>query len=87
MRTVINWPDAYDTMSGMDRFCGGPEHEDRTAMAFYYEAKPIVEKAVENLEAQIDKLQLQVNELKAAKPKLRYHSDLGIWYVVPKESK
>lgn len=86
MRTKIVWPDTYDTMSGMDRFCGGHEYEDRTAFAFFREAKPIVDRAIHNLEQEIDHLNFEIQKLKANKPKLRFNAELGIWYVVPKEA-
>lgn len=85
MRTVIKWPDTTTYMSGMDRFCGGPEYEDRTAGDYYREAKPLVDRAVHNLEQEIDHLNFEIQKLKAAKPKLRFNSALGIWYVAPKE--
>ena len=70
----------------MDRFCGGPEHEDRTADNFYREAKPLVDLAIHNLEQEIDHLNFEIEKLKAAKPKLRYNSELKLWFVVEKEA-
>lgn len=87
MRTKINWPEPYIELSGMDRFCGGGAHEDRLAVDFYREAKPIVDRAIRNLEEEIDQLKFQIQDLKAAKPKLRFNSELGVWYVAPKEKK
>lgn len=87
MRTKIDWPDTMQEMSGMDRFCGGPSHEDYDANTYKRWVKPIVEEAIINLENEIDRLEQKVAKLKSEKPKLRYDKTLDIWYVVPKEKK
>jgi len=68
----------------MDQFCGGPSHEEYGASSYRHWVKPLVERAIIGLENEIDNLKLEVEKLKAAKPKLRFNSALGIWYVVPK---
>lgn len=85
MRTRINWPDTYTHMSGMDRFCGGPEYEDISASDFLHWAKPIVDSAIINLETEIDELQLEVNRLKnlvSEKPRVKYNNDIQAWVIV-----
>lgn len=69
----------------MDRFCGGPSHEDISADHFYSMAKPIVNDAILSLEQEIDQLQLEVvrlNELVSKKPKVKYRADIGAWVIV-----
>jgi len=86
MRTKINWPDTTYAMSGMDTFCGGPSHEDRTANSYYREVKPMVERIVHNLEQEIDLLNAELNrlkeELKSTKPRVKYNQGSGVWELV-----
>lgn len=86
MRTKIEWPDTSRKLSGMDRFCGGPSHEDYSADTYYRWVKPLVDRAIHNLEQEIDHLTFELQAFKEAKPKLRYHPELKVWYVVPKEN-
>lgn len=86
MRTCIAWPKTYRELSGMDRFCGGPSHEDISADHFYAMAKPIVNLAIHNLEQEIDHLQFEVNRLNklvSEKPRVKYNNDIGGWVIVP----
>lgn len=86
MRTKIDWPSTLYAMSGMDTFCGGPSHEDRTANSYYREVKPMVDRIVHNLEQEIDHLNFVIEDLKkqlkASKPKVRYNQGSGVWELV-----
>lgn len=86
MRTKINWPDTSYALSGMDTFCGGSSHEDRSAGSYYREVKPMVERIVHNLEQEIDHLGFEIQrlkeELKATKPRVKYNQGSGVWELV-----
>jgi len=86
MRTKIDWPDTSRELDGMDRFCGGPSHEDYDAATYYGWIKPLVNRAIHNLEQEIDQLRFEVQKLVEAKPRLRFHPELQLWYVVSKEN-
>lgn len=70
----------------MDRFCGGPSHEDLTGNQYYSRVKPIVDLAIHNLEQEIDHLNFEIarlnEELKATKPRVKYNQGSGVWELV-----